>query len=105
MPVVYLIFNAEHTFRKSGVKEISKHRRERLDAEHGIDRPEMKQDFDKLDEMYRVSEKVEIEKFRRIGKSSKEFYQNKEMREELKDQKEMEGVQPRPKMSAAEYFK
>ena len=41
-PVVYMIFNAEHMFRKTGVKEISKHRRERLDAEHGIDRPEMK---------------------------------------------------------------
>ena len=41
-PVVYMIFNAENMFRKTGVKEISKKRRERLDAEYGIDRPEMK---------------------------------------------------------------
>ena len=50
----------------------------------------MTADFNKLDEMYRVSEKVEIEKYNRLGKSSKEFYDNKEMQKELKDQKEIE---------------
>ena len=39
-------------------------------------------DFDKLDKIYRVSEKVEIEKYNRLGKSSKQFYERKEMKDE-----------------------
>ena len=104
-PLFYVIINAEHTLRKTRVKELAKNRRERLDAEHGIDRPEMKEDFDKLDEIYRVSEKVEIEKFRRIGKTSKEYFKNKELREEFDEQEVEEGLVAKPKMSAAEYFK
>ena len=53
------------------MKEISSKRRERLDKEHGVDRSEMKGSFKKLDDFYRVSEKEEIEKFNRIGKSTK----------------------------------
>jgi len=40
----------------------------------------MTEDFNKLDKMYRVSEKVELEKYNRLGKSGKEFYQMKEMK-------------------------
>ena len=82
--------NAQSAFKKTGVKEISKHRRERLDEEHGIDRNTMRDDFDKLDKMYRVSEKVEIEKYNRLGKSSKEFYEMRDMKKDLDEQKEME---------------
>ena len=42
----------------------------RLDEEHGIDREKMTQDFEQLDKLYRVSEKKEIEKFNRIGKTT-----------------------------------
>ena len=55
--------------------------------------------------MYRVSEKVEIEKYRRIGKTSQEYYKNKQLRADLDDQTEEEGIAAKPKISAAEYFK
>jgi hypothetical protein len=80
IPIILLATNAQAAFKKTGVKEISKHRRERLDKEHGIDRTNMTEDFEKLDKIYRVSEKVEIEKFNRLGKSGKEFYERKEMK-------------------------
>ena len=85
VPVVYMIFNAEHTFKKAGVKEISKKRRERIEKEQGIDREQWKKDFKRLDDIYRVSEKQELEKFRRIGKSSKEFFKQKEMQKEMEE--------------------
>jgi hypothetical protein len=37
----------------------------------------MTENFEKLDELFRVSEKKEIEKFNRIGKTTKEFYDRK----------------------------
>lgn len=45
IPFFMLVMNAEQTFKKTGVKEVSKKRRERLDSEHGVDRPEMTEDF------------------------------------------------------------
>lgn len=47
----------------------------------------MTENFEKLDELYRVSEKKEIEKFNRIGKTTKEYYERKQMEEELEKQK------------------
>lgn len=108
IPVVYMIFNAEHTFKKAGVKEISKNRRERIEKEQGIDREQWKKDFQRLDDIYRVTEKQELEKYRRIGKSSKEFFKQKEMAKEMQEQDTFDGIteeQPRPKKSAAEFFK
>ena len=43
----------------------------------------MTENFEKLDEIYRVSEKKEIEKFRRVGKTTQEFYDQKQMIEDL----------------------
>ena len=63
VPFAIFLKNAEANFRKAGVKEIHKKRRERLDEEHGINRDNMKQDFDQLDKMYRVTEKEEIHKY------------------------------------------
>jgi len=74
-PVGWFLLNAENAFKKAAVKEISSKRRVRLDKEFGVDRDKMTEDFVKLDELYRVSEKKEIEKFNRIGKSTKEFYE------------------------------
>lgn len=34
----------------------------------------MVEDFDKLDEMYRVTEKKEIKKYQEVGKTSRQFY-------------------------------
>jgi len=70
IPFAYLVLNAEATFKKTGVKQVSSRRRERLDKEHGIERNEMTEDFERLDNMYRISEKQEIEKYKRIGKTS-----------------------------------
>tara|TARA_B110000285_G_C15041513_1_gene572066 strand:- start:912 stop:1031 length:120 start_codon:yes stop_codon:yes gene_type:complete len=36
IPIIILATNAQAAFKKTGVKEISKKRRERLDAEYGI---------------------------------------------------------------------
>ena len=41
VPIFMLATNAEKTFKKTGVKEVSSQRRERLDKEHGIDREKM----------------------------------------------------------------
>jgi hypothetical protein len=76
MPLLYNIWNAERKFKAAGVKEISSKRRQRLDKEHGINRDDMRQDFQKLDEIYRVSEKEEIKKYKNIGKTSKQFYED-----------------------------
>jgi len=65
---------------------LSSKRRKRLDAEYGVDREQMTKDFERLDDIYRVTEKKEIEKFNRIGKTTKEFYEQKEMREEMDEQ-------------------
>ena len=54
VPIGYLLLNAEYTFRKLKVKEQSSQRRERLDKEFGVDRDKMTEDFEKLDEIYRV---------------------------------------------------
>ena len=37
----------------------------------------MTQNFEKLDEIYRISEKKEIEKFNRIGKTTEEYFSQK----------------------------
>lgn len=42
VPFAIFLKNAEANFRKAGVKEIHKKRRERLDEEHGINRDNMK---------------------------------------------------------------
>ena len=60
----------------------------------------MTQDFEKLDKIYRVSEKKEIEKFNRIGKTTREFYEQKEMSEELAMQKQEEGAAAVEEMKA-----
>ena len=49
-------------------------RRQRLDEEHGVDRQSMEKDFNKLDEIYRVSEKEEIKKFLELGKTPSQYY-------------------------------
>ena len=46
VPFGYFLVNAEDRFRKAEVKQISSKRRKRLDAEHGITREEMKEDFE-----------------------------------------------------------
>ena len=74
VPIGYLLLNAENAFKKTAVKELSSRRRERLDQEFGVDRDQMTKDFEKLDTMFRYSEKKEIEKYNRLGKTTKEFY-------------------------------
>jgi hypothetical protein len=75
LPIGAFLYKAEENFKKSQIKQRSSIRRERLDREHGIDREKMTQDFEELDKMYRVSEKKEIEKYNRIGKTTREFYE------------------------------
>ena len=75
VPVAMLLYNAENRFKNAEVKQISAKRRQRLDKEYGVDREQMTQDFQKLDEFYRYSEKKEIEKFQRIGRSASQFYE------------------------------
>lgn len=57
IPYVFFVKNAESNFRKAGIKEMHVKRRKRLDEEHGINRDKMREDFDELDKMYRITEK------------------------------------------------
>jgi len=45
-----------------------------------------------LDTIFRVTEKEEMEKAKRLGKSSKQFYEEKEMAAQYKEQKKNEGI-------------
>jgi hypothetical protein len=78
VPFVIFLKNAEANFRKAGIKELHAKRRQRLDAEHGIDRDKMREDFDTLDKIYRVTEKEEIQKYMQIGKTAQDYYSQKE---------------------------
>jgi hypothetical protein len=60
IPFMMFLKNAEANFRKAGIKELHAKRRQRLDAEHGINRDQMREDFEALDKIYRVTEKEEI---------------------------------------------
>ncbi len=53
-------------------------RRKRLDEEHGINRDRMREDFEQLDKMYRITEKEEIQKYQQIGKSALDYYQDQQ---------------------------
>ena len=63
VPFAIFLRNAEANFRKAGVKDMHNKRRQRLDEEHGINRDRMREDFNELDKMYRVTEKEEILKY------------------------------------------
>lgn len=39
----------------------------------------MREDFEELDKMFRITEKEEIDKFKQVGKTAAEYYQHKEM--------------------------
>ena len=104
-PIGYVLLNAEYTFRKTRVKELSSERRQRLDKEYGVDRDKMTEDFEKLDKIYRVSEKKEIEKFNRIGKTTQEFYDQQKMIEDLETQKKADGVDLTSVVSSSEQMK
>mmetsp|Transcript_11349 Transcript_11349/g.19123 ORF Transcript_11349/g.19123 Transcript_11349/m.19123 type:complete len:236 (-) Transcript_11349:48-755(-) len=90
VPIFFMFYNAQENFKKTGMKEMVQRRRERMDKQFGIDREQIDQDYDRLDEIYGVSEKEEIERYRRAGKSTREYYEMKQMREELQKQKELE---------------
>ena len=45
-----------------------------MDEEHGVNRDRMREDFEELDKMYRVSEKQELAKYKQIGKNAQEYY-------------------------------
>ena len=81
--IVYLGSGAEARFKKAKVKEITHRRRERLDKEHGVDRKEWSADIQRLDELYRVSEKEEIEKYLAVGKSSQDYYDDLEKAKQI----------------------
>jgi hypothetical protein len=72
IPIFYMVYNSQEMLRKMKVKEITRKRRERLDREHGIDREGFFKNMKKLDEVYRITEKEEMEKMRQLGKSPKE---------------------------------
>lgn len=104
-PIGYVLLNAEYTFRKTRVKELSSERRKRLDKEYGVDRDKMTDDYEKLDKIYRVSEKKEIEKFNRIGKTTQEFYDQQKMIEDMESQKKADGIDMTSVVSSSEQMK
>lgn len=80
VPIALFIKNAEGNFKKAEVKKIASRRRQRLDAEHGVNREQMEGDFNKLDEMFRVSEKEEIKKYLELGKTPAQYYEEQAAR-------------------------
>lgn len=78
IPIFYMFVNSHEILRKMQVKSISKRRRERLDEEHGIDRDKYDENMKKVDFVYRVTEKEEMEKMRQLGKNPIDvsFYYN-----------------------------
>lgn len=80
IPIAIFVSNAEDNFRRAEVKKIAEKRRIKLDKEHGIDRDQIFEDYDKLDRMYRVTEKEEIGKYLEIGKTPTQYYQEQERR-------------------------
>jgi len=70
IPFMMFIYNAEDNFRKAKIKEVARSRRERLDREHDIDRKTISEGYKKLDSIYRLSEKEEINKYEQVGKSA-----------------------------------
>lgn len=74
VPFFMFLKNAEQNFRKAGIKELHAKRRQRLDEEHGVNRERMREDFEELDKMYRVTEKQELNKYKQIGKSAQDYY-------------------------------
>ena len=74
VPFFMFLRNAEQNFRKAGIKELHAKRRQRLDEEHGVNRDRMREDFEELDKMYRVTEKQELNKYKQIGKSAQDYY-------------------------------
>lgn len=72
IPILYGFINSQDLLKKMQLKSITKKRRERLDEEHGIDREKYFDSMKKLDEVYRVSEKEEIEKMKQLGKDPNE---------------------------------
>jgi len=78
VPFFMFVRNAEQNFRKAGIKELHAKRRKRLDEEHGVNREKMREDFEELDKMYRVSEKEELSKYKQIGKTAQDYYTQQE---------------------------
>ena len=74
IPFFMFLRNAEQNFRKAGIKELHAKRRQRLDDEHGVNRDRMREDFEELDKMYRITEKQELNKYKQIGKSAQDYY-------------------------------
>ena len=76
LPIAHMIHNAEDNFKKAQIKKITSKRRARLDKEHGIDRDQMTEDYQKLDERFRITEKEEIKKYLQIGKTAEQYYED-----------------------------
>lgn len=60
IPVLLHVRKSEDKFRETEIKRIAERRRERLDREHGVDRKQITQAYQELDQIYRVSEKEEL---------------------------------------------
>ena len=80
IPIAHMVYNAEDNFKKAQIKKIASKRIDRLDREHGIDRDQITDDYEKLDEAFRITEKEEIKKYLQIGKTPEQYYQDKARR-------------------------
>ena len=77
IPFGIFIKNAEGNFRAAQIKNIAAKRRARLDKEHGVDREALQNDYKALDIEYRISESEEIKKYLELGKTAKQYYEDK----------------------------
>lgn len=78
VPVFYKIRNSEQNFKDTELKKLAEKRRARLDKEHGVERDQITDSFEQLDQIYRVSEKEELQKVVETGQSPKKYMELKE---------------------------
>ena len=77
IPFAIFVKNAEGNFRAAQIKNIAAKRRDRLDKEHGVDREALQNDYKALDKEYRITESEEIKKYLELGKTAKQYYEDK----------------------------
>jgi hypothetical protein len=93
IPFGIFVKNAEGNFRAAQIKNIAAKRRDRLDKEHNVDREALQNDYRALDVEYRITEQEEIKKYLELGKTPKQYYEDKARVTELEQPQAAEPVE------------
>ena len=81
IPIAIFYRYSKEIFTSARPKERLQERRERLDREHNVDRDLQRKSFEQLDQLYRVTEREEMQKLRMAGKNPADYLRAKEAAE------------------------